>query len=39
MGTMKIGVIAAEMEGRATGLGRYLAGLLQGLELSDHGVE
>jgi glycosyltransferase involved in cell wall biosynthesis len=39
MGTMKVGVIAAEMEGRATGVGRYLEGLLQGLELWDHGVE
>lgn len=36
---MKIGVIAAEMEGRATGVGRYLEGLLQGLEGWDHGVE
>jgi glycosyltransferase involved in cell wall biosynthesis len=39
MGTMKVGVIAAEMEGRATGVGRCLEGLLQGLELWDHGVE
>ena len=39
MGTMKVGVIAAEMEGRATGVGRYLEGLLQGLELWEHGVE
>jgi glycosyltransferase involved in cell wall biosynthesis len=39
MGTMKVGVIAAEMEGRATGVGRYLEGLLQGLKLWDHGVE
>ena len=36
---MKVAVIAAEMEGRATGVGRYLEGLLQGLELWDHGVE
>ena len=36
---MKVGVIAAEMEGRATGVGRYLEGLLQGLELWNHGVE
>ena len=36
---MKVGVIAAEMEGRATGVGRYLEGLLQGLELWDHGAE
>ena len=36
---MKVGVIAAEMEGRATGVGRYLEGLLQGLEAWDHGVE
>ena len=39
MGGMKVGVIAAEMEGRATGVGRYLEGLLQGLELWDHGAE
>jgi glycosyltransferase involved in cell wall biosynthesis len=39
MGTMKVGVIAAEMEGRATGVGRYLEGLLQGLALWNHGVE
>ena len=39
MGTMKVGVIAAEMEGRATGVGRYLEGLLQGLELWNHGIE
>ncbi len=36
---MKVGVIAAEIEGRATGVGRYLSGLLQGLESWDHGVE
>jgi glycosyltransferase involved in cell wall biosynthesis len=36
---MKVAVIAAEMEGRATGVGRYLEGLLQGLELWDHGTE
>jgi glycosyltransferase involved in cell wall biosynthesis len=36
---MKVGVIAAEMEGHATGVGRYLEGLLQGLDLWDHGVE
>ena len=36
---MKVGVIAAEMEGRATGVGRYLGGLLQGLALWNHGVE
>jgi glycosyltransferase involved in cell wall biosynthesis len=39
MGTMKVGVIAAEMEGRATGVGRYLGGLLQSLALWNHGVE
>jgi glycosyltransferase involved in cell wall biosynthesis len=39
MGAMKVGVIAAEIEGRATGVGRYLSGLLQGLESWDHGVE
>jgi glycosyltransferase involved in cell wall biosynthesis len=39
MGTMKVAVIAAEMEGRATGVGRYLEGLLHGLERWTHGVE
>jgi glycosyltransferase involved in cell wall biosynthesis len=39
MGGMKVGVIAAEMEGRATGVGRYLEGLLRGLDVWDHGVE
>jgi len=39
MGTMKVAVIAAEMEGRATGVGRYLEGLLDGLERWTHGVE
>lgn len=37
--TMKVAVIAAELEGRATGVGRYLGGLLGGLERWDHGVE
>jgi glycosyltransferase involved in cell wall biosynthesis len=36
---MKVAVIAAEMEGKATGVGRYLEGLLRGLESWDHGVE
>lgn len=36
---MKVAVIAAEMEGKATGVGRYLEGLLHGLELWDHGAE
>lgn len=36
---MKVAVIAAEMEGRATGVGRYLEGLLRGLEGWDHGIE
>ena len=36
---MKVAVIAAEMEGNATGVGRYLEGLLHGLELWNHGVE
>jgi len=36
---MKVGVIAAEMEGRTTGVGRYLEGLFQGFELWNHGVE
>ena len=39
MGTMKVAVIAAEMEGRATGVGRYIEGLLTGLEKWQHGVE
>ena len=39
MGSMKVGVIAAEMEGRPTGVGRYLEGLFQGLAAWDHGVE
>jgi glycosyltransferase involved in cell wall biosynthesis len=39
MGGMKVGVIAAEMEGRATGVGRYLEGLLDGLRGWDHGIE
>jgi glycosyltransferase involved in cell wall biosynthesis len=39
MGGMKVGVIAAEMEGRATGVGRYLEGLLDGLGRWDHGIE
>jgi glycosyltransferase involved in cell wall biosynthesis len=39
MGTMKVGVIAAEMEGRATGVGRYLEGVLRGLEAWNHGTE
>jgi glycosyltransferase involved in cell wall biosynthesis len=39
MGGMKVGVIAAEMEGRRTGVGRYLEGMLQGLAWWDHGVE
>ncbi|MGD9253433.1 MAG: glycosyltransferase [Holophagae bacterium] len=36
---MKVGVIAAEMEGRATGVGRYLEGLLSGLEGWNHDIE
>jgi len=36
---MKVAVIAAEMEGRATGVGRYLEGLLHGLEVWNHGAE
>ena len=39
MGAMKVGVIAAEMEGRSTGVGRYLEGLLGGLEGWRHGVQ
>ena len=39
MGGMKVGVIAAEMEGRRTGVGRYLEGMLRGLERWDHGCE
>ncbi|MFV2072444.1 MAG: glycosyltransferase [Thermoanaerobaculales bacterium] len=36
---MRAAVIAAEMEGRPTGVGRYLEGLLGGLASWDHGVE
>ena len=39
MDAMKVGIIAAEMEGRSTGVGRYLTGLLQGFEAWDHGSE
>jgi glycosyltransferase involved in cell wall biosynthesis len=39
MGTMKVGVIAAEMEDHATGVGRYLEGLLRGLDQWEHGTE
>ncbi|HSO24212.1 MAG TPA: glycosyltransferase family 1 protein [Chondromyces sp.] len=36
---MRIGVIAAELEGRRTGVGRYLEGMLGGLQSWDHGAE
>ena len=36
---MKVGVIAAEMEGRSTGVGRYLSGLFSGLSQWENGVE
>jgi glycosyltransferase involved in cell wall biosynthesis len=36
---MRVGVIAAELEGQRTGVGRYLEGMLRGLERWDHGVE
>ena len=36
---MRAAVIAAEMEGRPTGVGRYLEGLLGGLASWDHGIE
>lgn len=39
MGAVKVGVIAAELEGPSTGVGRYLQGLFSGLEAWDHGVE
>lgn len=39
MGAVKVGCIAAEMEGPSTGVGRYLQGLLSGLERWDHGIE
>ncbi len=39
MGAVKVGVIAAELEGPSTGVGRYLQGLFGGLEAWDHGVE
>jgi glycosyltransferase involved in cell wall biosynthesis len=35
---MRVGVIASEMERRSTGVGRYLAGLLHGLDRWQHGV-
>jgi len=39
MGAVKAGIVAAEMEGPSTGVGRYLQGLLTGLGSWDHGVE
>ncbi len=36
---MRIGVIAAEMEGKSTGAGRYLEGILDGLDCWNHGCE
>ncbi len=36
---MKVGVIAGEMEGRSTGVGRYLKGLFTGLDQWEHGIE
>jgi glycosyltransferase involved in cell wall biosynthesis len=39
MGTVKVGIVAAEMEGPSTGVGRYLQGLLTGLGSWDNGVE
>ena len=39
MGSMKVGVIAAEMEGRSTGVGRYLEGILGGFEDWPRGVQ
>lgn len=39
MGTVKVGVIAGELEGRTTGVGRYVRGLFTGLEQWEHGVE
>jgi glycosyltransferase involved in cell wall biosynthesis len=39
MGGMKVGVIAGEMEGRSTGVGRYLSGLFSGLSQWENGVE
>ena len=39
MGAVKVGIVAAEMEGARTGVGRYLEGLLTGLESWDHGIE
>jgi alpha-1,3-rhamnosyl/mannosyltransferase len=35
---MRVGVIAAEMERRSTGVGRYIAGLLHGLTRWNHGA-
>jgi glycosyltransferase involved in cell wall biosynthesis len=39
MGSMKVGVIAAELEGRSTGVGRYLDGLLGGFEAWPNGIQ
>jgi len=36
---MRVGVIAAELEGQRTGVGRYLEGMLRGLASWDHGWE
>lgn len=36
---MRVGVIAAEMEGASTGVGRHLTGILHGLEQWEHGGE
>jgi glycosyltransferase involved in cell wall biosynthesis len=39
MDAMRVGVIAAELEGQRTGVGRYLEGMLRGLASWDHRVE
>jgi len=39
MSVMRVGVIAAELEGQRTGVGRYLEGMLRGLASWDHGWE
>ena len=36
---MRVGVVAAEAEGRRTGVGRYLEGLMSGLAAWPHGAE
>jgi glycosyltransferase involved in cell wall biosynthesis len=39
MDAVRVGVVAAEMEGPSTGVGRYLQGLFTGLGSWQHGIE